>query len=278
MWFVDEGSLMRRVTFQLCLPMWQHYFHSCQEARMHKGVNEMRTIIHVTDETIGNLRIGEIINQSRENNVVWIFAHDHFKTVLWNGLAANDFASYRSRINAIGLDKIFIGITDKNEIWFYAGIDITWLLTIIKEKSWVMITDADTGTFDGTELTMTTYLIYPAVYTDGQVNIATYLFQILTEGMIVPSGVVHWFVSNKKLVTFDERYGYVYCEGQTLYANLPGKIKTIVFFRMIEGKNNLVQIGNNDEIYNSVVNPDLRFNWIETEATTPTEITLPIDN
>jgi hypothetical protein len=226
-------------------------------------------ILYVTYETVGNLRIAEIIRRSREGGVVWVCTHDQFRTILWNGLNVDDLTGdYRARIDAMNLARTFIGVTDKNEIWFYAGTDVTWLLTIIEERKWIMITDANLGTFDDTEITMATYLTYPvAYYTDDQEDTANYLFQILTEGMIVHEGVEYWFVTGKDFVgIISERHGYIYC-GATYEADLP--LKMAVSFAMIRGKQNLIRFeGIDGRIYDSVVNPDLRFNWIAIETAT----------
>lgn len=226
-------------------------------------------ISYVTAVTLGNLWIEEILKQSREDGVVWVFTHEYFKTILWNGLNAGDLVGYRARIDAMNLVNAYIGITDKNEIWFYVGDDTTALIRILWDQNWIVITDADTGTFDGTELSMTTYLTYPA-YTNDQKEIATYLFQVLAEGMVAYEGVTHWFVASKDFVKLDERYSYVYYEGETHYADLPPGVKTVAFFRMIEGRRNLIQIrGTNGEIFDSFMNPDLRFNWKITKIAQP---------
>lgn len=233
-------------------------------------------IIYVTYETVGNLRIAEIIKRSREGGVVYVFTPDHFKTILWNGLNASDLVGFQARIDAINLTGTHIGITDKNQIWFYAGTDVA-LTKIIWEQSWIGITDADLGTFDNTEITMATYLTSPA-YNDGQKEIANHLFQILTEGMIVREGVLHWFAADKSFVKLDERHTYSYCEGETRITDLPSGVKTVASFRMVAGKRDLVRFkGTNGEIYDGVVSPDLQFNWIA-KVTTPVveTATLPI--
>ena len=99
-------------------------------------------ITYVTDETVGNLRFPEIVKNSRDTNTLWVCDQDHFTKILWAGLDADDLVNYRIRIKALGLAKVLIGITDRDEIWVYSGTELTAVFELVTENNWIALTDA----------------------------------------------------------------------------------------------------------------------------------------